>query len=145
MFAPTCIPRIHNLFLKYATPDIIVVTRFQLTYFCHLLHIRDQMATSPHLYQHLRSIATPWLERKYRHPALIQLFDGSLDPRIMRYWLEQDYQNVSTCLEIPSERHLVNIFVSRQRCPSLWPIPGHDVDYSRGKSSFNDQLAQSQC
>jgi len=50
------------------------------------------MATSPHLYQHLRDVATPWLERKYRHPALIQLFNGSLDPRIMRYWLEQDYQ-----------------------------------------------------
>ncbi len=50
------------------------------------------MTTSRRLYQHLRDVATPWLERKYRHPALIQLFEGSLDPRIMRYWLEQDYQ-----------------------------------------------------
>ena len=50
------------------------------------------MSTSPHLYQHLRDVANPWLEKKYRHPALKQLFDGSLDSRIMRYWLEQDYQ-----------------------------------------------------
>ena len=50
------------------------------------------MPTSPHLYQHLRDVANPWLEKKYRHKALIQLFDGSLDSRIMRYWLEQDYQ-----------------------------------------------------
>lgn len=50
------------------------------------------MSTSSHLYQHLRDVANPWLKRKYSHPALTQLFDGSLDSRIMRYWLEQDYQ-----------------------------------------------------
>ncbi|MEO2122047.1 MAG: transcriptional regulator [bacterium] len=50
------------------------------------------MSTSPHLYQHLKDVANPWIDKKYRHAALVQLFDGSLDSRIMRYWLEQDYQ-----------------------------------------------------
>ena len=49
------------------------------------------MPKSPRLYQHLTVVAAPWLERKYSHPALVRLFEGSLDPRVMRYWLEQDH------------------------------------------------------
>jgi len=45
----------------------------------------------PGLHAHLESVARPWVETRHASPVIRGIFDGSLDPAVMRQWLEQDY------------------------------------------------------
>lgn len=45
----------------------------------------------PALYDHLKEVAKPYIEEKYARPVVRGIFDGTLDPAVMRHWLEQDY------------------------------------------------------
>ncbi|MDH3752854.1 MAG: TenA family protein [Acidimicrobiia bacterium] len=42
-------------------------------------------------YRRLQELARPWVAEKYDRPVVRGIFDGTLDPAVMRYWIEQDH------------------------------------------------------
>jgi thiaminase (transcriptional activator TenA) len=46
---------------------------------------------SPHLSDRLFEVGMPFIDRHERHPTVLGLTSGTLDERVARAWLEQDY------------------------------------------------------
>jgi thiaminase/transcriptional activator TenA len=48
------------------------------------------------LHAHLKHVARPWVEARHASAVVRGIFDGTLDPRVMRRWLEQDHIYLQT-------------------------------------------------